>query len=410
MSSAAGDHCGLAWRRARTEGKRCAMTASSGRVSETLWDDGEFVLSRGVWDGEPFPLLAVAPSSAQPSPRTLARLQHDYTLREELDPAWAARPSRLEPRKGRLTLLIEDPGGEPLLKLLGRPWEIRSFLRLAIGAATALAQVHRRGLIHKDIKPANVLVNPVTGQVWLMGFGIASRLPRERQALSPPEAIAGTLAYMAPEQTGRMNRSIDFRSDLYSLGVTFYRMLTGSLPFTASNPMDWVHCHVARVPTPPSMRVETLPAPVCKIVLKLLAKTVEERYQTVGGLERDLRRCLAAWEAERRIDDFPLGRRDTPDRLLIPEKLYGRAREVETLLASFDRIVRSGAPELVLVCGYSGIGKSAVVNELHMALVPPRGLFASGKFDQYKRDIPYSTLVQAFQSLVRPLLGKSDAE
>ena len=198
------------------------------------------------------PLLAVAPTSAQPSPRTLARLQHAYALREELDPAWAARPSRLEPRNGRLTLLIEDPGGEPLLKLLGRPWEIGSFLRLAIGVATALAQVHRRGLIHKDIKPANVLVNPVTGQVWLMGFGIASRLPRERQAPAPPEVIAGTLAYMAPNRPGRMNRSIDFRSDLYALGVTLYEMLTGELPFTASDPMEWVHCHVARQPGLPT--------------------------------------------------------------------------------------------------------------------------------------------------------------
>src|SRR6202051_4663138 len=156
------------------------------------------------------------PSSLQPSPETLARLQHAYGLREELDPAWAARPLRLELQQGRLTLLIDDPGGESLLKLLGRPLEIVSFLRLAIGIATALAQVHQRGLIHKDIKPANVLVNSVTGQVWLTGFGIASRLPRERQAPAPPDAIAGTLAYVAPEQSGRLNRSIDSRSDLYA--------------------------------------------------------------------------------------------------------------------------------------------------------------------------------------------------
>ena len=161
---------------------------------------------------------------------------------------------------------------------------------------------------------------------------------------------------------------------------------------------------------PPSERLGNVPAPVSQIIMKLLAKTAEERYQTAAGLERDLRRCLAEWEARGRIDDFPLGEHDTPDRLLIPEKLYGRERELETLLAAFDRVVNSGAPELVLVSGYSGIGKSAVVNELHKALVPPRGLFASGKFDQYKRDIPYSTLVQAFQSLVRPLLGKSEAE
>ena len=288
--------------------------------------------------------------------------------------------------------------------------EVRSFLRLAIAVAAALTQVHRRGLVHKDIKPANILVNRTTGEVKLTGFGIASRLPRERQAPAPPESIAGTLAYMAPEQTGRMNRSIDARSDLYALGVTLYQMLTGSLPFTAADPMEWVHCHIARKPVPPSERLETVPAAVSALILKLLAKTAEERYQTAAGLERDLRRCLAAWEAQRRIDAFPLGQQDTPDRLLIPEKLYGREREIETLLAAFDRVVTSGRPELVLVSGYSGIGKSAVVNELHKALVPPRGLFASGKFDQYKRDIPYATLAQAFQSLIRPLLGKSDAE
>jgi serine/threonine protein kinase len=305
---------------------------------------------------------------------------------------------------------MEAPDGESLLKLLGQPWEIVSFLRLAIGIATTLAQVHQRGLIHKDIKPANVLVNSLTGQAWLMGFGIASRLPRERQTPAPPEVIAGTLAYMAPEQTGRMNRSIDFRSDLYSLGVTFYQMLTGVLPFAASDPMEWVHCHIARKPLAPSERLEAVPPQLSRIVMKLLAKAAEERYQTAAGVEHDLQRCLATWEAERRNDDFPLGEGDIPDRLLIPETLYGREREVDTLLAAFDRVVGGGTPELVLVSGYSGIGKSSVVHELHKALVPPRGLFASGKFDQYKRDIPYSTLVQAFQSLVRPLLGKSDNE
>jgi serine/threonine protein kinase len=197
------------------------VTASSEHPSETLWEDGEFVVSRGVWDGEPFPLLAVRPSSPQPSPETLARLQRAHALREEIDPAWAARPLRLESRQGRLTLVCEDPGGDPLSRLIGQPLEILSFLRLAVGIAAALAQVHQRGLIHKDIKPANVLVNSVTGRAWLMGFGIASRLPRERQAPAPPEVIAGTLAYMAPEQTGRMNRSIDARSDFYALGVTF---------------------------------------------------------------------------------------------------------------------------------------------------------------------------------------------
>jgi PAS domain S-box-containing protein len=187
-------------------------------------------------------------------------------------------------------------------------------------------------------------------------------------------------------------------------------MLTGSLPFTAADPMDWVHCHLARRPPPPADRLKEVQGVVSAIIMKLLAKTAEDRYQTAAGLESDLRRCLTEWEAQRRIDDFPLGACDTPDRLLIPEKLYGRQREVETLLASFDRIVNGGAPELVLVSGYSGIGKSSLVNELHKVLVPPRGLFGSGKFDQYKRDIPYATLAQAFQNLIRPLLSKSEAE
>ena len=301
-------------------------------------------------------------------------------------------------------------GGEPLDRLHGGPMEVGRFLRLAIAVTSALGKLHQRGLVHKDIKPANILLNEATGEVRLTGFGIASRFARERQSPHPPETIAGTLAYMAPEQTGRMNRSIDSRSDLYALGVTLYQMLTGVLPLTAADPMEWVHCHIARKPVPPGERLESVPAPVSAIIMKLLAKTPEDRYQTAGGVERDLRHCLAEWEASRRIDDFRLGQQDTPDRLQIPEKLYGRDREIATLLSCFDRVIKTGVPELVLVSGYSGVGKSSVVNELHRVLVPPRGLFASGKFDQYNRDIPYATLAQALQSLVRPLLNKSEAE
>jgi PAS domain S-box-containing protein len=379
-------------------------------VFEMLRDDGLFVLYRGRSQGAVSGVLVVAPASQRPERESLKCIEHEHSLRTELDRAWAARPVAMVQHQGRTVLVLEDPGGMPLGQLLGHPLDLAFWLRLAIGLSTAIDHLHQHGVIHKDIKPANVLVNSASGQCWLMGFGIASRLPRERQSAEPPEFIAGTLAYMAPEQTGRMNRSIDSRSDLYSLGVTLYQMLTGSLPFTASDPMEWVHCHIARKPVAPSERLENVPAPVSQIIMKLLAKTAEERYQTAAGAESDLRRCLAEWETQRRIDEFPLGEHDTPDRLLIPEKLYGRAREIDILLASFDRVVASGRPELVLVSGYSGIGKSSVVNELHKVLVPPRGLFASGKFDQYKRDIPYSTLVQAFQSLVRHLLGKSDTE
>src|SRR5712692_6650169 len=346
----------------------------------------------------------------RPAPETLKKIEHEYSLRDELDSAWAARPLALSEQRGRTTLVLEDPGGETLDRFLSGPMEITQFLRLAFGLATALGGLHKRELIHKDVKPANVLVDPATGQIRLMGFGIASRLPRERQSPEPPEFIAGTLPYMAPEQTGRMNRSIDSRSDLYALGVTLYEMVTGTLPFTASDPMELVHAHIARQPTPPSERLNGIPGPVSAIIMKLLSKTAEERYQTAAGAESDLRRCLFEWETQNRIDEFPLGEHDTPDRLLIPEKLYGRESEIEALLAAFDRVVAGGKPELVLVSGYSGIGKSSIVNELHKPLVPPRGLFASGKFDQYKRDIPYATLAQAFQGLLRPLLSKSEAE
>jgi PAS domain S-box-containing protein len=378
-----------------------------------LWEDDDRVFCR-TWrpgtKGQTEAVLAVLSAKEDPARITLDRLAHEFGLKDELEGAWALRPLALERYRGRPMLVLEDQGGEPLHHLLAAPVEVGSFLRLAIRITAALGKVHQRGLVHKDIKPQNVLVHRPAGEIRLTGFGIASRLARERQAPEAPETIAGTLAYMAPEQTGRMNRSIDSRSDLYALGITLYQMLTGQLPFVASDPMEWVHCHIARRPVAPSERVKEVPGPVSAIIMRLLAKTAEERYQTTIGLESDLRRCLAAWEAQRGIDNFPLGEQDTPDRLRIPEKLYGRARELETLLVSFDRIVNSGGPELVLVSGYSGIGKSSVVNELHRLLVPPRGLFAAGKFDQYKRDIPYATLAQAFQGLVRLLLGKSETE
>jgi predicted ATPase len=377
---------------------------------ETLRKDDEFILYRGRTQGDASQILVLSPVAEYPTPESLKRLEQECSLRDALDPAWSARPIAMARHLDRTVLELEDPGGVPLDQLLGYPLDLARSLRLAIGLSTAIDRMHERGIIHKDIKPAHVLVNPVTGQCWLRGFGIASRLPRERQSAEPPEFLAGTLAYMAPEQTGRMNRSIDCRSDLYALGVTLYEMLTGSLPFTASDPMEWVHCHIARKPVPPSERFEEVPAPVSAITMKLLAKTAEERYQTAAGAGSDLRRCLVEWEAQFRVNQFALGEHDTPDRLLIPEKLYGRAREIDTLLASFDHVVASGTPELVLVSGYSGIGKSSVVNELHKVLVLPRGLFASGKFDQYKRDIPYGTLAQAFQNLIRPLLSKSEAE
>jgi PAS domain S-box-containing protein len=387
------------------------MTRLSGYALETIRQEGDCVLYRArPDDAEQSRVLVLAPVAEPCGRATLRRLEHEYAVGAELDPAWAVRPLALSRSDERTLLVFEDCGGEPLTGLLGRPLEPVRFLRLAIEISAALGHVHAKGLIHKDVKPANVLVHAGSGRVWLTGFGIASELPRERQTPEPPQVIAGTLAYMAPEQTGRMNRSVDSRSDLYALGVTLYEMLTGELPFIAADPLEWVHCHIAREPTPPARRVPGVPEPLSAIVMKLLAKNPEERYQSARGVEADLRRCFAALEAHRRIDPFPLGARDASDRLLIPEKLYGRDQETKVLLEAFDRVAARGAPELVLVSGYSGIGKSSVVNELHRVIVLPRGLFASGKFDQLKRDIPYAVLAQAFQSLIRQMLSRSEAD
>jgi PAS domain S-box-containing protein len=390
-----------------------ALSDASGQNNsrEVLWEDAERVfcrLSGKDAEGPRHAFVPILAGAEHPTLESLNRLAHEYELKDYLEGAWALRPVELVREPAQMMLVVEYRGGEPLDRLIAAPMEIGRFLPLAVALSAALGRLHGRGLIHKDIKPANVFVDSATGQVWLTGFGIASRLPRERQRPEPPEVLAGTLPYMSPEQTGRVNRSIDSRSDLYSLGVTFYEMLTGNLPFTASDPMEWVHCHIARQPVFPSEVLRSIPPSVSAVTMKLLCKTVEERYQTAAGVESDLRRCLREWETRGRISDFAPGDHDTPDRLMIPERLYGREREINTLLTAFDRVVAGGKPELVLVSGYSGIGKSAVVNELHKPLVPPRGLFASGKFDQYKRDIPYATLAQAFQSLIRPLLSKND--
>ncbi|GJH28980.1 AAA family ATPase [Caballeronia novacaledonica] len=377
-----------------------------------LRQEAEFTVYRGINPDTLTPIVALA-AARQASPQTVRRLEHEWSLAAELDPAWAAIPVALTRDSGRTTLFLHDPGGEPLDQLIAAnkhgAADLAQCLQIAVGLAVALDRVHRRGLIHRDVKPSNTLVDR-SGRVWLMGFGIASRLLREKMQPLPPEVLAGTLAYMSPEQTGRMNRSVDARSDLYSLGVTLYELFTGALPFTASDPMEWVHCHIARQAVPPQERSPDIPAAVSSIVMKLLSKTAETRYQTASAVERDLRRCLDQWSAHHHIDSFQLGESDVPDRLLIPEKLYGRQPVVDSLLACFDKIVGGARPELFLVSGHSGVGKSSVVNEMHKALAPSCGHFASGKFDQYKHDIPYATVASALATLTSAILTKQDHE
>jgi transcriptional regulator with GAF, ATPase, and Fis domain/predicted ATPase len=377
---------------------------------EVLWEDGEFVLSRVSRPPDRRTTLLVRPAAAHPPATSLARLEHAYALRNELDSAWAARPLELIDRRGEVALRAEDPRGHVLASLLGKPWQVEPVLRVGAGIARALSGLHGRGLVHRDMKPSTVLVDTATGEAWLTGFGFTTRLARERHAPDLPPAIAGTLAYMAPEQTGRMNRSVDARSDLYSLGVTLYQMLTGTRPFEASEPMEWIHCHIARQPAPPGERVAGIPSMVSDIVLKLLAKNAEDRYQTARGVEADLRRCLAEWEATGRLEPFPLAARDVPDRLLIPERLYGRERETAVLVDAFERVARDGRQALVLLSGYAGVGKSSIVNELQHIVVRERGVFASGKFEPHERDIPFAPIARAFRAVMRSVLLSSNEE
>ncbi len=374
---------------------------------ETLHRDGAMALVRACREGErPVVLKVLDPRHCRPG--DVERLRHEYAIETSLALPSIARPVALDTFEGMPALVLEDETGQPLDHLLGAPLPLERFLEIAVRVSGALADVHGQGVIHKDIKPGNILVHPHTREVKLTDFGIATRLPRERQEARPPELIEGSLPYMSPEQTGRMNRALDSRTDLYSLGVTFYQMLTGRLPFEARDPLEWIHCHVARVPASPSALVPQVPEAISLIVLRLLAKMAEERYQTARGLQRDLARCLDEWRGGGRIDPFPLGERDVPDRLQIPQKLYGRDEQVAEMLRAFERVLATGSPELALVSGAPGIGKSSLVQELHKPIVRQQGLFASGKFDQHARDVPYSTLVTALRDLVLGILTEGE--
>ncbi|MEO6098364.1 MAG: AAA family ATPase, partial [Fibrobacteria bacterium] len=379
-------------------------------IEKKLREDVESAMFRGRRTGDGKVILYVTSASGHPTSEWLARLEREHDLRNDLELPWAARPLALVRREGRVVLLLEDPGGMPLDAFPNRRRPIAESLRLAIGVAVCLSRVHAKWLLHKDIKPANILADTATGATALTGFGLAAASRHEREAGGHPKTLSGTLAYMAPEQTGRMNRSIDGRADLYALGVVLYEALTGTLPFTATDPLELVHSHLARMPVPPSERNPSIPALLSDLILKLLAKTPEDRYQTARGVEADLLRCLAAWEARGRLDPFLLAEGDAPDRLLSPVKLYGREREVGQLLVAWERAAEGKGPELALVSGYAGVGKSALVHELRHAVQASGGNFAAGKFDQYRRGRPYATLADAVGGLIRSLLAKPEEE
>ncbi|MBE9028690.1 PAS domain-containing protein [filamentous cyanobacterium LEGE 11480] len=355
------------------------------------------------------PVVIKVLRSPYPSFNALVHFRNQYIIAKNLNIPGIIRPLALVPWNHSYALVMEDVGGIDLRKY-GKAHDrlsVAQVLNIALQMADILHHLSQYRVLHKDINPANILIQPDTHQVWLMDFSLASLLPKEIQELQSPNSLEGTLAYIAPEQTGRMNRGIDYRADFYSLGVTLYELLAGELPFQSNDPMGLIHCHIAKTPVPTCALSAAIPKPLSDIVLKLMAKNAEDRYQSALGLKYDLQQCLHQWETSGRIEGVELGQRDLCDRFIIPEKLYGREAEVKTLLDAFERVAQ-GRSELMLVAGFSGIGKTAVVNEVHKPITRQKGYFIKGKFDQLNRNIPFSAFVQAFRSLIGQLLGETD--
>jgi predicted ATPase/signal transduction histidine kinase len=386
------------------------------RITEQIYSGSKTLVYRGIREQDQKPVVLKLMRNEYPTFAEIAQFRNQYIITKNLDLSGILRTYSLEIYHNSYILVMEDFGGISLQdwrlenKKKEENWlSLDEFFHIAIKIAFTLEGLHRNRIIHKDIKPANILINPTTDEIKIIDFSLATLLPREIQFLTNPNILEGTLAYISPEQTGRMNRGIDYRTDFYSLGVSFFQLLTGQLPFTTKDPMELVYSHIAKQPLKANRINSNIPAILSEIISKLMAKNAEERYQSALGLKHDLDMCQSQWQITGNIASFELGVRDISDSFVIPEKLYGRQAEVETLLAAFKRVTE-GATEIILVAGFSGIGKTAVVNEVHKPIVRQRSYFIKGKFDQFQRDIPLSGLVQAFRDLIGQILSESDAQ
>ncbi|MBW4540621.1 MAG: AAA family ATPase [Myxacorys chilensis ATA2-1-KO14] len=400
------------------------MNIAGCNLSEVLYEGANTVIYRASKEPERYSVVIKTLRSEHPTIEELTRLKHEFKILQSLNIDGVIKPLALENHQNGLALILSDFKGESLAKsLAGQPLELSCFLQVAIQLASTLAQLHQNNIIHKDINSHNIIINS-RKQVQIIDFSIASYLSRENQTSNPSDLLEGTLAYMSPEQTGRMNRSIDYRTDFYSLGVTFYELLTGQLPYQTADPLELIHCHIAKTPASPEALNPSIPSAVSDLAMKLLAKTAEERYQSGLGLKADLEVCLRMLQTAGDIAPFQIGELDLYSQFSIPQKLYGREPEVQVLINAFGR-AQAGSTEMLLVSGYSGVGKSSLVNEVHKLISAKRnfvenashasrkighsrGYFISGKFDQFKRNIPYASLIQAFQELMRQLLTESD--
>ena len=388
-------------------------------IIEQLYSGCRTLVYRAIRESDHQPVVIKLLKREFPTFSDLLQFRNQYAITNNLHLSGVIQSYSLESYRNSYALVMEDFGGisvtewresQGVRELGSQPHLLLTdFLAIALQLADILSGLYQHRIIHKDLKPANILINPDTKQVKLTDFSIASLLPKETQEIQSPNVLEGTLAYLSPEQTGRMNRGIDYRSDFYSLGVTFFELLSGQLPFQSNDPMEIVHSQIAKQPPAIYHLNPEVPPVLSAIVAKLMAKNAEDRYQSTLGLKYDLETCLHQWQETSTIAPFELGTWDVSDRFVIPEKLYGRQAEVETLLAAFNR-VSQGSAEIILVAGFSGIGKTAVVNEVHKPIGRQRGYFIKGKYDQFQRHIPFSAFVQAFRDLMGQLLSESDAQ
>ncbi|MDZ8035541.1 AAA family ATPase [Nostoc sp. DedSLP04] len=390
------------------------VNISGYQIIEEIYNGSRTVVYRGYRESDSLPVAIKLLKNPYPSFNELVQFRNQYTIAKNLNSSLIVQTYSLEAYQNAYALVMEDFGGISLKDYFARDQTrdirfLQEFLQIAIALCNTLEILYSQRIIHKDIKPSNILINPETKQVKLIDFSIASLLPRETHTLISPNVLEGTLAYISPEQTGRMNRGIDYRTDFYSLGVTFYELLTGELPFQSNDPMELVHSHIAKVALSIDVINLQIPAVISDIVSKLMSKKAEDRYQSVLGLKYDLENCLVQLKTTAKIESFPIAQRDVCDRFIIPDKLYGREAEVETLLEAFEN-ASLGATEIILVAGFSGIGKTAVVNEVHKPIVRQHGYFIKGKFDQFNRNIPFSAFVQAFRNFMEQLQAESEIQ
>ena len=406
-------------------------------IVSQIYESANSLVYRGILKSNQQPLILKLLKEDYPTPAELYRYQQEYEITRLLNLEETIKAYELRKYDNTQLMLLEDFGGESLKILLdSRPLRLPEFLHLAIQITDALGKVHQKKVIHKDINPSNIVLNPQTGQIKIIDFGLSTILCQENPSLTSPNLLEGTLAYISPEQTGRMNRSLDYRTDFYSLGVTFYELLTNQLPFESVDALELVYCHIAQQPNSPHKINPSIPLSLSEIVMKLMAKNAEYRYQSAWGIKADLKTCLAQL-INGKFQSFLLGYQDISPKLQLPQKLYGRESQIESLLSAFDRVASGqekqvgaglannlsnptttqsqnlsvqGQTELMLISGYSGIGKSALVQELYKLITQKSGYFIAGKFDQLQRDIPYQALVAAFQELVRQLLTETQGQ